>query len=209
MKTNQNLTVQFLHGDLRIESKTGMGDVADLFHIGNQYRMEEGKSSIDFRTWRNNPRTIEFAELVEKKTGNPAFVAGKGRKGRTKAQLLMLLDAATYLSPTFKLEVYEHFIDGRLLEWRNDSGDAFKNMNAALVIASSDLMGHSPGVENYKELARSIRLKILGKGHPGWNAATATQLKTRTQIENNLTKFLEMGFIKNWKHLIRVVRELD
>lgn len=208
MKTNQNLVVEFLHGDLRIESKTGLGDVADLFYLGNQYRVKEGLHTIDFKTWRNSARTLEFAKLVEIQTGAPAFVAGKGRKGRTKAQLLMLLDAATYLSPAFKLEVYTHFIDGKLLEWRNNSGDAFKNMNAALVIASSDLIGHKPDVENYRELALSIRHKVLGNGHPGWNAASASQLKRRTEIENNMTTFLEMGFIKNWNHLIQVVNDI-
>ena len=206
MKTNQKLVVKFLYGDLRIESKTGLGDLADLFFIGNQYRSKDGLSAIDFRTWRNNPRTIEFAGLVEERTGNPAFVAGKGRKGRTKAQLLMLLDAAAYMSPRFKLEIYEHFIDGKILEWRNDSGDAFKNMNAALVLASSELIGGSPSIDHYKQLARSIRTKVLGANHPGWNAASASDLKRRTEIENDLTKFLERGFIKDWNQLIDVVR---
>lgn len=195
------MIVRFQHGELRIDHKTSMGDVSDLFYIGNQYRKAKGLQDVTFQTWRVSPRTAEFAAVVSEHIGRPAFETSKGRGKRTKAHLYMLLDAATYLDPTFKLEVYETFVKGRMLEWRDDSGDDFLRMNAALDHCSEQVLGKPAHTGNYVTLAKILRKSILGVEHPGWNNATGEQLRARDTAERYLTRLIEDGLVRDWDHL--------
>ena len=48
MKTNQMLTVNFGGHSMSIEHKTGMGNLTELWGIGNAYRAQRGLEPLDY-----------------------------------------------------------------------------------------------------------------------------------------------------------------
>ena len=65
MKTDQLLTVNFGGHALQIFHRTGMGNLTELWAIGNGYRVERGLEPLDLTDWMRRPQTEEFVRVVE------------------------------------------------------------------------------------------------------------------------------------------------
>lgn len=161
-------------------------------------------------------RKVVNGTLVESITKtSPLFKTKRGKGGGTWAHLYILLDAATFLDPDFKFQVYKTFVEGKLLQHRDESGDRYKPFNMAI-----DQLPDRVGKENqwlYKHaanlLAERIGLPAVSempvdtKGKPlnRWNSATAHQLSSRADAEKMLTNYIQMGFVRNWEHLKELI----
>lgn len=233
MKTNQLMQVRLGDLILPIEHSTMMGSLNALWDYGNTIRRMKGLSALDMSNYLRSPEVLEFAVViqrnmkyvdstdysflrVESDTLGHAVIAGgeltvirtkRGKGGGTWAHLYLLIDAAARLDAEFKYKVYETFVTNRLLEWRDESGDAFLEMNVALdrflPIETDDV---SIRKQRYISLAVALKEKILGVGE-NWNNASYQQLKARTDIERNLITFLGNGFIRDFNHLLEVIRK--
>ena len=134
MKTNQMLTVNFGGHSMSIEHKTGMGNLTELWGIGNAYRAQRGLEPLDLKNWLRRPQTEEFVRVVEnrlaisrdievienpkKKDGHVATIksplinSNRGRYGGTYAHWYIMLDAALYLaSNELKLSIFDTITD--------------------------------------------------------------------------------------------------
>ena len=160
MKTNQLMNVAFSSGNVRVYHNTSMGSLTDLFSIGNAMRVQEGKRAAVLSQFLESGRTIEFASVIkEVHRIEPYEVVGRGAKGGTWACLQMMIFAAEYLSPRFHLEVIDAFINNKILEWRDVSGDEFKALNIA--IETYDPTGVGADAFNYNNLHTKERLQIF------------------------------------------------
>ena len=102
--------------------------------------------------------------------------------------------------------MYKTFVEGRILQWREDSGDEFINLN----IAIDAYLPEREGKENtgiFIQVARQLKAKILN-GEEVWNTATFNQLERRAKIEKDLCGFLKLGMIRNYEHLKEVIAKL-
>lgn len=201
MKTNQMMEVDFGAGALMIEHATSMGRLQDLFRIGNKFRVDKGQPIRDPQDWLSLNSTKEFKQHLEQKLGVEVAKAKRGRFGGTWVHLFLLIDAAAYLDVDFKLAVYTKFIQDNLLGSRDDSGDGFKAMMEMFASNGLGLLGHNPTGDDYSSLSRTIKTRVLPPGHPGWNSATATQLKERARIQAQVTSILRLGLVRDWDHL--------
>ena len=105
--------------------------------------LEREFKSADSADYKNNEsdqilntpirRIINDGRLTESlaKTSS-LFVTKRGKGGGTWAHLYILLDAATFLDPDFKYQVYKTFVEGKLLQHRDESGDRYKPFNMAI-----------------------------------------------------------------------------
>jgi hypothetical protein len=117
-----------------------------------------------------------------------------GRYGGTWAHLYILLDAAAELDSDFKVQVYDEFVKGKILEWRDRSGDSFKELNKML--DTKFHIGDKPWV--YANVASDVALHVLGSAKKDqWNTARKEQLEHRTRVLMDLTKFISRGFVKS------------
>ncbi len=157
MKTNQLMQVRLGDLILPIEHSTMMGSLNTLWDYGNTIRRMKGLTALEMQNYVRSPEVLEFAVVIERnlKTVEStvydlhvesdafgrAVIAGgeltvirtkRGKGGGTWAHLYLLIDAAARLDAEFKYKVYETFVTNRLLEWRDESGDAFLEMNVAL-----------------------------------------------------------------------------
>ena len=142
---------------------------------------------------------------------SPLFKTRRGRYGGTWTHLYVLIDAAAYLDPDFKVQVYKTFIEGKLLQRRDEGGENFKAINIAI---DAFLPGRD-GKDNkwlFINLANLIADKFglpsAEKGVNRWNGATLHQTEARSKIEETLTIMLRAGLVRDWEHLKELVEML-
>ena len=210
MKTNQVMTVAFEHGTLSIEHKTAMGNLADVFAIGNKHRILTNKSSANITHFCNAVGTQEFLDSVAKRLNveksTLLYTVGTGKKARVMANIFLIIYAAEYLSPDFHVEVIDTFINSKLLSWRDDSGDHFKGLNEEIKTVSENLLGKPAHKGHFITLAKIVNARIGDK--LDWNTATAEQLKERDRIETGLCTVIKLGLVKDWEHLKQIAAEI-
>ena len=195
------LTVPFSKGTIKIWHSSYMGSIADVFQLGNSYRFSEGKSSLQLAAWITRQDVSEYIAYLSEALGRPAVITKKGKGGGTWAHLKILIDAATSLSPAFKDEVYDTFISGRLLAVRDESGELFKDVNSTLALYAESILGKDAHQGHFIQLAKTMRIKILSDGHPGWDFADAKQLQDRSRVEQFVCSAMEAGLITSWEQL--------
>ena len=207
MKTNQIMSVCFAEGVLHIGHKTKMGSLTDLFNIGNKMRVLEGKTPANITHFVQSKATQEFiAECMDAQSipyEDVVRTTGRGKAARTEASLHFMIYAAQYLSIKFHYQVIDTFIKDRLLEWRNDSGDQFIALNAAIDAYLPDRQGKdNKGV--FIQVAKRLKAKILQDGVK-WNDASHQQLEDRTKMERSLVQFLQLGMVRDYEHLKELI----
>ena len=228
---NQTLTVRIGHNVFDIEHQTMMGNLNEFWDCGNAYRIQKGLPPKLLANWLRSADTAEYVAAVERELygsnsviiteleSNPnlvetitktsrLFKTRRGRHGGTWAHLYVLIDAATYLDPDFKVQVYKTFIEGKLLQRRDEGGENFKAVNIAID-------AYLPGREDkdnkflYINLSNLIADKFglpeVEKGKNRWNDATLHQTEARSKIEETLTIMMRTGLVRDWNHLKELV----
>ena len=154
-----------------------------------------------------------LAESITKTS--PLFKTKRGKGGGTWAHLYILLDAATFLDPDFKFQVYKTFVEGKLLQHRDESGDRYKPFNMAIdqlpdrvgkdnkwfYINAANLLAERIGLPAVSEMPVDDKGKPLNR----WNAATAHQLSERADAEKMLTGMVQFGVVRDWEHLKELI----
>lgn len=208
MKTNQLMTVCFPLGDLHIWHKTGMGSLTDLFRIGNSMRIMESKGALNITQFIEAKATQEFISVVmnEQQISYESVIkkAGRGKSARTEANLHFLIYAAQHLSVKFHYQVIDTFIKGKLLEWRDQSGDEYKALNMAIDAYLPDRIGKD-NKSLYIQSAMLVKAAINPEGGD-WNTAQPDELKQRTKLEEKLISFLKAGLVRDFDHLKSLIK---
>ena len=163
-----------------------------------------------------NPRIIKKGALTKSLANTSSlFVTKRGKGGGTWAHLYILLDAATFLDPDFKYQVYKTFVEGKLLQYRDESGDRYKPFNMAidqlpdrvgkdnkwLYVHAANLLAERIGLPAVSEMPVDDKGKHLNR----WNAATAHQLSARADAEKMLTGMVQFGVVRDWEHLKELI----
>lgn len=225
MKTNQLMDVAIGTDRIQIEHKSQMGNLKQVWEIGNTYRRAKGLAPKDMHAWLKSRDLMEYVmELEIKMFGESNIQLGeqresaanqtslvetrRGKHGGTWAHLYILIDAATYLDPKFKVEVYQTFIEGKILQHRDESGDAYIAMNIALDLTIPEV-DRKARVTRYRMLANSIADAVgVPEGEKRWNRASYEQLEKRTKLEASVTMVLRIDIIKDFDHLLQTIPNL-
>ena len=170
-------------------------------------RVNNGMAVPQLNNFLQSQSTKDFIEVCERKTGKPCIeVTGRGKNGRTWASIHMMIYAAEYLSTEFHFEVIDAFINNKILEWRDVSGDEFKALN----IAIDNYLPNREEKSNkgiYINVARML-LKKVNPELSSWNDASADELRDRASIENKLVTTLKLGLIKDWEHMKEIIEKI-
>jgi hypothetical protein len=192
------LVVKFNQGDIRIFHKSMMGSLQDLFTVGNTYRHKAGLKPVHLSAWIQRQDVTEYIDYVTKETGEEAIVRRKGKNGGTYARIEILIDAAMTMSVEFKHEIISIFLHQKLCLLRDESGDAYVEMNAMLSLVANSVLGKPAHKGHYIALAQILRKRCDTEN---WNLADAYQLDKRTRIEQSLASMLKAGVVRDWDHL--------
>jgi hypothetical protein len=233
MKTNQMMQIDFNGSILEVEHKTKFGSLTELWRIGNDIRRSKGRTELGMENYLRSPETLELVQALERKYGiykgnvngvestdlkinkdgtvetikSPLIKTKRGRYGGgTWAHLYLLLDAAMRLDADFKVQLFDILVEGKLCEWRDDSGDSYKALNVAIDMMLAQ--NNKPAlIVNYIRVADALKDKISPTGGD-WNSAHFSELKRRTDIENNLIVMMKLGFLKSVNEIVLAVQNM-
>ena len=205
MKTNQVMEVSILGGKIKIGHKDMFGSLVDLFQVGNAWRIQNGLKMIRHDKWLALDGTKNFIERVSKEIDESAIRSKRGKGGGIWAHLYVLIDAAAYLHPDLKLEIYKMFVENKILEWRDRSGNNFIELNAAVALNAEEVFGEPAHKKYYIQLANIIRNRCQVST---WNIASPDQLKERARIEEALATMLKAGVVNDWQHLQQLAHKV-
>jgi hypothetical protein len=158
-------------------------------------------SGVCLSNFKNLYGKIEFAELIKKFTVIKSQRGGKPENRGYWANLFILLDLASYMSPVLKLEMYEVFVKQKILDWRDLGGDYFKEFNKII-----DTLPDRKGKDNthiYIKFSLIVRDKLQITDTQGYNLEqhdSKIQQK-RTEYLSNLTSMIKVGLITNYEQL--------
>lgn len=186
-----------------IDAETLMGCLNSLWSYGNSLRTLKGHSNLSQKEWLRSEETKEYLEELAKTIQSPLIITKRGKGGGTWAHLYILLDAAARLDPNFKHQMYKTFVEGRILQWREDGGDEFLNLN----IAIDAYLPEREGKDNtgiFIQVAKQLKAKILNPDDT-WNTASFPQLEKRAKLEKDLCNYLRLGMVRNYDHLKELI----
>lgn len=179
MTTQVIMRRELFGSEIRQQSKTEFFSATDLIAAGNNWRKKNGLSDFQFYQYLKSKSTVEFIKELEKKYEQKVLISSKGRNGSTWVHPLLFIDIALAINPKLKIEVYEWIFDN-LIKFRNDSGDSYKEMAAALYIRYNN----KKEFPNYlSKVAMYIKSQV---GVEDWQTATEEQLKKRDKIHDSI-----------------------
>lgn len=216
------MTISLMGGEIQIYNNTAMGNLSELFRLGNTQRMLEGKTPINQSQFLKQERTLEFIRVISNETGlsRDEIVKKKGRGKNSKfyAQLHLLIFCAEALSPLFHYKVIDLFVSNKILTIRDMGGDDFKDLNALIDKKIPDRVNkNNRGLYIYT--AQVLKSKIFpdvdlseytGKNNI-WNSnyATSEALRKRDDYEKKMMTLLEMNVVESWEHFKSFLDRLE
>lgn len=132
MKTNQ--IIQRNMDSFVVDQRTNDG-MFNATALLNQWNAQTG-SQKELKDYFRNKATEEFVNSLIKEEnlngGNPPYLKSRGRyNGGTWMHPLLFIDFAMWLNPSFKVKVLK-FVYDQMIKYRNDAGDAYKDLSAAV-----------------------------------------------------------------------------
>lgn len=191
MKTEMTMKRQLLGGVIRQKHKSGYLSLNDLMLIGNEFRRKNAlppKKIEQYFQVDSHKEFLKEVALVEGCTVDDLRIVIRGRNGSQYAHPLVFLDVAMWFNPKLKVHILKWFYDNLLL-YRDNSGESFKSMMAAL-----DAAGHMKKVAMYALVAKRIACAcgVFSDGKDRWQTATEDQLKLRDRIQENVAVLADM-----------------
>ena len=178
MKTQVIMKRKLFGYDIKQQSKTNMFSATDLAKAGNKWRESRGMNAFNLSQFLKSEKTTEFIDELHKKY-DIVISKGRGRNAQTWVHPLLFIDIALAISPQLKVETYEWLFDN-LLKFRNDSGDSYKQMSAALYVR----FGNN---REFPRFISNVASRILSAcGVTDWQEASEAQLKKRDLIHNSI-----------------------
>lgn len=182
MKTAVIMERELLGKTIRQNHKTGMLNVNDLHKIGNDLRVRSGMGEKQIGSYFILDSTIDLINeicLVENIGVDDVKLSKKGKFGGTWVNPILFVDMAMWYSPQLKVRILQWVIDG-LLEARDESGNAFREMNSALSRHFKNEYSPLKAAEVANTIAAECK---VGVDKDKWQKATEEQLTKRKQIQ--------------------------
>ena len=160
------------------QSKTEFFSATELVNAGNKWRLSNGYKEFNLSQYLKSSSFVEFKKELESKYGN-VLSSSKGRNSNTWVHPLLFIDIALAINPKLKIEVYEWLFDN-LIRFRNDSGDSYKEMSAAIYVRFTNKRDFPNYIQRVANYIKS-QLKV-----DDWQKATEEQLRKRDLIHNSI-----------------------
>ena len=192
MKTAQIMEREIMGMSIRQNHKTKMFNANDLHRLGNEHRKIKNLKPKQLAQFFNLDSTSELIKeicLVEVIRLTDDKKSARGKDGGTWIHPILFVELAMWYSPNLKVNVIKWVIDG-LLEARDNSGESYKRMTAALFNCFTDEFNEPI---SYSKVARSIAAACgVGTDADKWQKATESQLELRDRIHSNIFLLADM-----------------
>ena len=165
------------------------------------------------RMYKTEKGEIQYSKLIKQfPTLIKSVRGGKVENRGHYMDLYLLLKIASMLDKQLEVQIYEIFIDGKILEHRDNGGEAFKRLNKA-IDTLPDRQPHLKPKGNkgvYINVAKMIREKLSIIDTKGYNEDEHDKIiqEKREEYIDKLVSFIEMGFITSYPQLKETIKKL-
>jgi len=178
MKTQIEMKRELFGVQIKQQSKTEFFSATDLTKAGNMWRRSRGIGDFNLSVFLKSKGTAEFIKELHDKYAI-VISKGRGRNSQTWVHPLLFIDIALAINPKLKVEVYEWLFDN-LIKFRNDSGDSYKEMSAAIWQRFQNKREFPKYIARVaKHIRKSCKIE-------DWNTATEDQLRLRDKIHYSI-----------------------
>ena len=161
---------------------------------------------------RDTSNRVAFGEVLKTKKFSSVIKSQRGGKPENRgywANLYLLLDLASYLDVDLKYEMYDIFINQKLLQWRDTGGDNFKEFNKVI-----DTLPDRIGKNNtylYQSMSLILRKKLGICETRGYNEKDHNSpiQEKRAKWLDRLTAMIDVGLIQDYDGLQNVVLKME
>lgn len=212
MKTNQNLIRKM--GDFQVTQRTsdGMFNATALLEAWNN---KTGSKKV-IAHYFENASTKEFINaLIEEESKDrksdeirlsDIYTKHRGIFGGTWMTPLLFIDFAMWLNPTFKVQVLK-FVYDELIKYRNEAGDAYKEMCSAIASIVGKKESASMAIT---KVAKALNHIVYNAHEPEIRNKQAEESKVKelAELEKDIAKLINHRFITSYDQLINYLRRL-
>ena len=219
MKTNQVLIRKMGNFDVSQRTKDGMFNATLLIkqwneQSGQQKKLDhffENKSTKEFITALISEENLNTQNSVYLKSeenlnrGNSPYLTTRGKNGGTWMHPYLFVKFAMWLNPRFEVKVIK-FVYDELIKYRNDAGDAFREMSSAISkIVEKNFMQAA-----IKNIAKAVNHIVFGAHEPEIRNKQAEEVNMRElfELERKVSSLINEGFINSYEQLIGYLRRL-
>lgn len=189
----------------------GMFNATDLLR---QWNLNTGMQK-QISHFMENAATKDFIQVIDcqekisqrnsaESSESISYKIVKGNRTKSKPNEywfhpFLFIDFAMWLNPKFKYDVIK-FVYDQLIKFRHDAGDNYRSISSAIRTFLN---------KNYAQLAKALNYIIFGYHAEGLRqTATQAQLKELAELEQKFAFACDMGYIKNFEHLMNELRKI-
>ena len=193
-------------GNFLVEQRTkdSMFNATNLLKQWNEASGEKKEITKFF----DNDNTKEFiSALMEEEnlnTQNSAYLKARGKNGGTWMHPILFVKFAMWLNPRFEVQVIK-FVYDQMLKYRNDAGDAYKELGSAISkIVSKKFMPAA-----MCKIAKAINCVVFGKHEHEMRNKQGEEVKQYElfNMERQVAMLINDGFLKSYNHVLEYLRK--
>ena len=204
MKTNNVIIRPMGQFHVQQRTKDGMFNATALL---NQWNANSGQQKQMVHYFENNA-TREFMEtLMEKenlKERNSVVLKSRGKNGGTWMHPFLFIDFAMWLNPSFKYEVLK-FVYDQMIKYRNEAGDAYKELSAAIYT----IVDKSQMPSRMAEVSKGINYVVFGEHRNMIRNDKGTEQDQRKlyEMERKVAALINDGFLTDHGQVMNYLRK--
>jgi hypothetical protein len=124
--------------------------------------------------------------------------------------LHLLLKLSAMLDKELEVQIYDIFINGKILQLRDQGGEEFKRLNI-LIDTLEDRRESTNNKFVYMHVAKLVNEKVNMSFKAGWNDEQKGEWEQsyRTEILKQLSFSIEMGFVRTYGDLKDTIERLS
>ena len=194
MNTNQIMKRPLAKFTVEQRTKDGMFNATALL---KQWNEQENVPQRKLDNYFASSKTVEFVETIMKRenlnTPKMVYLKTRGNNGGTWMHPLLFIDFAMWINPSFKYDVLK-FVYDRMLVYRNEAGDAYKQLSSAMNKISTPRQMK----EYMPVIGKGINYIITGRHEHQLRNEYGTEEKQKEyfELEKQVAMLIDDGFLK-------------
>ncbi len=214
MKTNNVILRPMGQFQVQQRTKDGMFNATALLKQWNNYvenlnTQNSGyykrKDLDDFFATKNNKEFISALIEEENLNGeNSAYLASRGKNGGTWMHPILFVKFAMWLNPQFEVKVIK-FVYDEMIKYRNEAGDAYKELSAAIYT----IVDKSQMPSRMAEVSKGINYVVFGEHRNMIRNDKGTEQDQRKlyEMERKVASLINDGFLKDHGQVMNYLRK--
>ena len=193
-------------GNFLVEQRT-KDSMFNATNLLKQWNEASGEKK-EVKKFFENDNTKEFIDALIKEENlngqNSAYLKSKGKYGGTWMHPILFVKFAMWLNPRFEVQVIK-FVYDQMLKYRNDAGDAYRELGAAVnKIVSKKFMPVA-----MCKIAQAINYVVFGKHEHEMRNKQGEESKQYElfNMERQIAMLINDGFIHSYDQVIEYLRK--